>query len=171
MDRMNYPRGLIRYTTENMLLAGKPRRVVRTRTLIYAGILAAILAAFLVGVFTRTPVLAEVMHDRNALFRETARGEIQNTYSARLVNKTDTALDLRVEVQAEHGIAAVDTPPLHLAPGDTDQLALTLRAPAGDAHGKETVRLRFIDANGREVAQARSQFFAPREKEHDHDDH
>jgi cytochrome c oxidase accessory protein FixG len=171
MDRMNYPRGLIRYTTENMLLAGKPRRVIRTRTLIYAGILAVIVAAFLIGVFTRTPVLAEVMHDRNALFRETALGEIQNTYSARLVNKTDAAVELHVEVQAEHGIAAIDTPPLRLAPGETGQMAIALRARSGDAHGKETVRIRFVDADHHELARARSQFFAPREEEHHHEKH
>jgi len=167
MDKMNYPRGLIRYTTENMLLDGKPRRVLRPRTLIYGVILSAVVAAFLIGVATRTPVLAEMMHDRNALFRETARGDIENTYTVRLVNKTDAALELRPQVHAEDDIAIEDVRPLRLGPGEVSQLALTLRAPADKVEGKQAVELRFLDAEGRAVARARSHFFAPHERDHD----
>ncbi len=169
MDKMNYPRGLIRYTTENMLLEGKPQRVLRPRTLIYAAILGAVVAAFLFGVATRTPVLAEMMHDRNALFRETARGDIENTYTVRLVNKTDAALELRPQVHAEDHIAIEDVRPLRLAPGEVSQLAFTLRAPADRVEGKQSVELRFLDAEGRTVARARSHFFAPHERDHDHE--
>jgi len=97
MDKMRYPRGLIRYTTENML-AGRPRRIVRPRTVIYAMILAALLGAFTWGVGSRKPLIVDVLHDRNALYRETAAG-IENGYTLKLVNKTDRAMHLQVELE------------------------------------------------------------------------
>ena len=161
MDKMNYPRGLIRYTTENMLIDAKPRRVVRPRTLIYAGILTGLLAAFVVGVLTRTPVLAEMMHDRNALYREAADGAIENIYNVRLVNKTDAAITVQARVTSDEAILAVQMVALHLAANEVAQMPLTLQAAADAVDGKRSVQIDFVDAAGKVVAHTRAPFFAP----------
>ena len=85
----------------------------------------------------------------------------------RLVNKTDATVELRPQVHAEDDIAIEDVRPLRLGPGEVSQLALTLRAPADKVEGKQAVELRFLDAEGRAVARARSHFFAPHERDHD----
>ncbi len=161
MDKMGYARGLVRYTTENMMV-DKPRRVIRPRTLIYAGLLTALFSAFLFGVLTRTPVLAEMMHDRNALFRETSLGDIENTYNVRLVNKSDVERTLTPRIEADFPVTLVDAKPVHLAPMEVVQVALTLRAPSDRITPKQAVRSVFVDEAGNEVARARSQFFGPR---------
>jgi len=161
MDKMNYPRGLIRYTTENMLVDGGPRRVVRPRTLVYAGLLAGLLAAFVTGVATRTPVLAEMMHDRNALFRETAGGTIENTYNVRLVNKTDAAMTVLAKVTSDAAVRSTSPTPLHLAANEVAQMPLTLQASADAVEGKLGVQVDFVDAAGQVVARTRAPFFAP----------
>ncbi|WP_300616790.1 4Fe-4S dicluster domain-containing protein, partial [Dokdonella sp.] len=82
MDKMAYPRGLIRYTTEHAM-AGTPQRILRPRVLVYGTILAAFIGAFLWAVAARAPVLVEVLHDRNALFRTASGGAIENSYSVK----------------------------------------------------------------------------------------
>jgi cytochrome c oxidase accessory protein FixG len=162
MDKMNYPRGLIRYTTESGL-AGRAARLVRPRTVIYASRLVALVGAFVVLAATRTPVLAELLHDRNALFREAADGGIENSYTMRLVNKTDAPVDLRIELDDAGPLRLRDAPSARLAPGESRQLSLTIASTAGSVHGKREVAVRFVDAAGTTIVRAGSHYFAPRD--------
>src|SRR5690606_28161943 len=80
MDKMNYPKGLIRYTTQTAL-AGVATRILRPRVLVYGAILVAALVAVLFGLVNRDPVGLDVIRDRNALYRETSDGWIENVYT------------------------------------------------------------------------------------------
>ena len=164
MDKMGYPRGLVRYTTENML-AGRPRRIVRPRTLIYAAILGALLLAFAWGVGHRQPLIVDVLHDRNALYRETSGGGIENGYTLKLVNKTDRVQHLQVEIE--------DDAPLHIAgasgivveAGQVANVPLTLRADDGARwRGKHHVELVVRSADDSIRVEHKTQFFAPEAK-------
>jgi cytochrome c oxidase accessory protein FixG len=106
MDKMEYPRGLIRYTTES-LLAGLGRRVLRPRTAIYATILGALLVAFTWGVTHRASLIVDVLHERNALYREMADGGIENGYTIKLVNKTDQAQQLQIALDGDETVLRI----------------------------------------------------------------
>jgi len=86
MDRMGYPKGLVRYTTENAV-AGKPTHVLRPRTLVYASALVLLFAGVIVSMVLRTPLELDVLRDRNALYRETTQGMVENVYTLKLINK------------------------------------------------------------------------------------
>ncbi|RDI98416.1 4Fe-4S binding protein [Dyella solisilvae] len=86
MGKLGYPHGLIRYTTQNHL-DGKPTRVLRTRIFVYGGLLLVLMGGWLYGVTHRTPLLAEVLRDRNAMYSQAADGRIENSYTIKLVNK------------------------------------------------------------------------------------
>lgn len=160
MDKMRYPRGLIRYTTENML-AGKPKRIVRPRTLIYAAVLLAIILGFVWTVAARAPVIIEVLRDRNALFRTIAHGAIENSYDVKLVNKTDASLDMMVHAQSAVSLRTIGNPRVTLAAGEVFSLPLTLRAEAGAASGRTPITLIVVGADGQQLASSESHFFAP----------
>src|SRR5690606_3011113 len=68
MDKVGMPRGLIRYTTHNALEGGRVR-VLRPRILVYSALLAVLVAAWGWGVAHRSPLIADVLRDRNALYR------------------------------------------------------------------------------------------------------
>ena len=85
MDKMGYPRGLIRFTTENAL-EGKPSRVLRPRVLIYTSILIAISLALVVAVLLRVPLELDIVRDRTSLYRETNEGLIENVYTLKIMN-------------------------------------------------------------------------------------
>ncbi|MBI6782321.1 cytochrome c oxidase accessory protein CcoG [Pseudomonas syringae] len=85
MDKMDYPRGLIRYTTEHNL-SGQRTRSLRPRLIGYALVLLLMIALLTAAFWMRTLVGLEVSKDR-MLFRENAEGRIENVYSLKVMNK------------------------------------------------------------------------------------
>ena len=160
MDKMHYPRGLIRYTTENALV-GKPQHLLRPRTLIYAAVLAGFITAFLWLVGSRDAVIIEVLHDRNALFRTLGQGSIENSYNVKLANKTDADMLLSLRTETELPLRMIGKPAVTLAPNEVFSLPLTLRADAGASSGRQPITVLVLDADGAVVARGKTHFFAP----------
>jgi cytochrome c oxidase accessory protein FixG len=98
MDKMNYPRGLVRYATQNGLTqqltqAQMWRRVLRPRVLIYGVILLALCVAFVASLWSRSPFKVDIVRDRATLARQVndadGYGQIENLYRLQLMNATE----------------------------------------------------------------------------------
>lgn len=92
MDRLNLPRWLITYDSINRQLArsrGEPikHRLVRPRTMIYAGLILALSLAMILGVANRSRLEATVLHERSPLFVTLTDGGIRNGYTFKILNK------------------------------------------------------------------------------------
>ena len=85
MDKMEYPRGLISYTTEHNL-SGQKTHKLRPRLIGYALVLLAMISLLVTAFFMRSLVGFDVSKDR-VLFRENAEGRIENVYSLKIMNK------------------------------------------------------------------------------------
>jgi len=85
MDKMGYARGLVRYTTENVI-EGKPLNVFRPRILIYAALLVLITTGLFYAISQRIPLELDIIRDRNSLYRTTEDGQVENIYTLKLVN-------------------------------------------------------------------------------------
>lgn len=110
MDKVGYPRGLIRYTSEHALEKGWGkseiiRHLARPRTLIYGAILAVIVAATLWGIATRIPLRVDVIRDRGVMSRETDNGTIENLYRLQIMNVSETAHRYSISVS---GLESID---------------------------------------------------------------
>lgn len=95
MDKMQYPRGLIRFSTQNAVSKGWGRseilrRVMRPRVLIYTAILVALCVGLLASLVSRTPLKVDVVRDRAALSRIVAGGKLENVYRLQIMNATET---------------------------------------------------------------------------------
>jgi cytochrome c oxidase accessory protein FixG len=110
MEKMGYPKGLIKYTTENSI-EGKKTHVFRPRIIVYSLILMGITLATAVSIGSRSPLELDVIRDRNSLFRETDDGMIENIYTLKIINK-----DI---VEHEYQISASGIPELKLLSGKT----------------------------------------------------
>jgi cytochrome c oxidase accessory protein FixG len=162
MDKMNYPRGLIGYTTEN-LREGKPRHVLRLRTLFYGSVLCCLVATFVWGIAHRAPLIVEILRDRNALYRTAADGAIENSYTLKIVNKTHAFQHLYLDVDNE-GVRIAGKHELDLPADDVGSLPLTLRAERSKFSGMTPIRIRVHDqAQNIDTAQT-AQFFEPEVK-------
>jgi cytochrome c oxidase accessory protein FixG len=109
MDKMSYPRGLIRYATQNALherwtQARMWGRLLRPRVLIYGAILLMIGSAFVAGLALRTPLRVDVVRDRGSLARRVDHGAIENTYRLQVMNATEMTQPLRIGVRGIDGI-------------------------------------------------------------------
>lgn len=102
MDKMNYPRGLIRYTTEHAI-QHKRYRLLRPRTLVYSFILLTLLSLMTAAMVLRPPVIVDVIRDRNALYRDVGRDGIVNDYSVRIVNKQNVDREYVLAVRGIEG--------------------------------------------------------------------
>ncbi len=172
MDQMNYPRGLIRYTTENAVL-GRPTRLVRPRLLIYLALLAALVVAFGLLLGGRAPLIADVIRDRNALYR-LAGEDVENTYTIRLINKTAHAQQVAIGVR-EHGFEVRTWPRIEIAAGAVQPVPVAVRAERDAVSERQTIHFVVTpeDAALQPLIEP-SRFFAPpgeRDHDGDGDDH
>ncbi len=104
MDKMNYPRGLVRYTTEHNLHNEKTR-VLRPRMFVYGILLVSLCAALVTSMSMRKPVILDVIRDRNTLYRELPNDLIENIYTIKIINQSDGARRFALSVSGVTGIA------------------------------------------------------------------
>lgn len=167
MDKMDYPRGLIRYTTQNAL-DGKRSQVLRPRVILYGLLLTAIFTGWAWGVGHRSALIVDVLRDRNALYRVAADGSIENAYTVKLINKTPLAKRYRIAVVDEHG-NAIDglaiiggNKEIDVAPEQVLSVTLTLAARPDIGHGRRNLRFVISDSENPALqVQQDSRFFAP----------
>lgn len=93
MDKIDLPRGLIRYDTVNHMEAkvkggDEQFKFLRPRTIYYTSTLIAVVGIMLAALLTRAPLELHVLHDRNPLFVQLSSGEIRNGYVLKILNKT-----------------------------------------------------------------------------------
>jgi cytochrome c oxidase accessory protein FixG len=103
MDKMRYPKGLIRYTTERAMLERAPtekaiRQIFRPRIIFYAAVIVILTTAFLASLATRNPLRADVMRDRGALAREVDGDRIENVYRIQVMNSSENAMRVSFKV-------------------------------------------------------------------------
>jgi cytochrome c oxidase accessory protein FixG len=111
MARMNYPRNLIRYSTQHAI-DGAKTQLLRPRILIYGTLLSLLTIGFLVTLLTRVPVELDVIRDRNALYRTSRPGLIENVYTLRVINKDEDPHTYRISVDGLPTIALETDPPV-----------------------------------------------------------
>ncbi|HRP35332.1 MAG TPA: cytochrome c oxidase accessory protein CcoG [Gammaproteobacteria bacterium] len=142
MDKMAYPRGLIRYSTHHAMEERQPARVLRPRVMIYGALLLTLLVGFGVAVANRSTLIVDVIRDRNMLYRELPGGLVENVYTVTFVNKTEAERSYRVTARGLEGLEVkVDAPlPLAAAPGEVRRVPLRLQVP-----------VRAVPAGGAEV--------------------
>ena len=109
MDKMNYPRGLIRYSTQNAVVQGWGksqllRRILRPRVLVYSAILLAVTAALFISLALRSPFKVDVMRDRASLARIVSGGKIENVYRLQVMNALETTQHYRITATGLPGL-------------------------------------------------------------------
>jgi cytochrome c oxidase accessory protein FixG len=105
-------------------------RLVRPRTLIYAGIIVLAGTTMLYALLTRSYLDISVRHDRNPLFVTLSDGSIRNAHTVHLLNKRHDTSTIEIEVA---GLPQAD---VHLVGQDTVVPGMPL-IPVGPDQGRE----------------------------------
>ena len=160
MDKMGYPHGLIRYSTQNAI-DDKPTRVLRPRVFVYGLLLLSLCVGWTWGVSHRSPLIVDVLRDRNALYQTVGDGRIENSYTLKIVNKDAKPQRYRISVVAPAGIVLpAGERNVNASAEEVLSLPLTLSTP-GTMHGKQLVTFKVEAIDGGANASVPSSFFGP----------
>ncbi|MCP5024018.1 MAG: cytochrome c oxidase accessory protein CcoG [bacterium] len=110
MDKVSKPRGLIRYTTQN-LLEGLPKKQVRPRVVIYPILLAVFFGGLLYVLANRADATLEVLRIRGRTpYATLDSGEISNLVHLRITNRTDQAETYEVRLIGDGRLITLQFP-------------------------------------------------------------
>jgi cytochrome c oxidase accessory protein FixG len=109
---------------------GRKVHILRPRTAVYAGLLAALMVATVVLAVKRTPIEAQVSRVRGSLFQVDNDGWVRNTYMLRITNKSagDQPVPYTVQVEGLKG-AQVTAQPIQLTSTESRVVPLIVRIP------------------------------------------
>jgi cytochrome c oxidase accessory protein FixG len=150
MDKMDYPRGLIRYSTERAL-EHKAYRLLRPRTIVYSAILLLLCSVLVISLAVTKPVILDVLRDRNTLYRDVGRRGIQNNYTIRVVNKHNVAHDYRLSVSGVEDIRIESETEFSVAPESVDTLPVSVIVPHEYAAGGQEIEFHLQSADGSDI--------------------
>jgi polyferredoxin len=134
MDKMNYPRGLVRYATQNSMANHWTsremwRRVFRPRVLVYTGVLILILAALLTSIALRSPFRVDIVRDRGALARIVDEGRIENVYRLQIMNAAEQMQHYQVRVSGLEGATVVGRADVEIGSAEARWLPVSVQVP------------------------------------------
>ena len=134
MDKMQYPRGLVRFATQhglenhwtrNQML----RHVLRPRVLVYTAILLAIVTAFVTSLALREPFRVDVVRDRGVLARTVGEGVVENVYRLQIMNATEHPQRYTVRVTGMPGAEIATRPDFEVGPTEARWVPVTVQLP------------------------------------------
>ncbi len=125
MDKLSYPKGLIRYTTENALATGNTK-LFRPRIVVYGLILLALSAALVFNLVTRSDLALEVSRDRNVLYRVTDEGFAENIYRLKILNKAVSDQVYRIEVNGLPGLRLKEEIEIAVSAGQYEETIIAI---------------------------------------------
>ena len=141
MEKMNYPKGLIRYSSgRGMADKLTPRQMVqrawRPRVWAYGLLFLVAMSFFVGGLSTRKGFAVDVIKDRGTMARETGNGDIENVYRLQVMNTTEAPQTYRASVQGLAGLTLATDPVFSVPAAGIGSLTirLTLPAEAAQAH-------------------------------------
>ena len=169
MDKVDRPRGLVRYSTDhamenNFNSQQIRRRAMRPRVLIYSSILALIIIAVCTSLFLRTPLKMDVIRDRGSMGREVEDGMIENVYRLQIMNTSEQRQHFRISVAGLPGLTLLTRDEVMLEPTETLGWPIRLRAPPGagkKGSNKITIELQSLDEPSLHVRES-AVFIVPR---------
>ncbi|TNF56978.1 MAG: cytochrome c oxidase accessory protein CcoG [Burkholderiales bacterium] len=169
MDKVGYPRGLVKYSTQNGMNQGWSRsqmirRALRPRVLVYSGILMAITLAVFVSLFLRTPLKVDVIRDRGALARMVEQGRIENVYRLQIMNATEDTQRYTISVSGLPGITLASDNEIEVLATEVRAVAVRVQIPPNAAQPGSHAIMFDIMSSGDETHQVaeKAAFLVPR---------
>ncbi len=105
MDKVDRPRGLIRYTSEKEIDGiDLPPVYKRPRVIIYTAISLFSIVAIVIGLLNIPPLAVTILHDRQPMYVTMSDGSIRNSYTFKVLNKTPEVIDVKISVEGIDGI-------------------------------------------------------------------
>lgn len=167
MDKMNYPKGLIRFCTDNGIKnkwsqSQILRKILRPRVLIYAGVLLAICVAFIVSLQMRSAFEVNVIRDRGVMARLVPGGNIENVYVLKITNATEAVTTYTVNVSGLNGLNISPKTKFKVDPSTERSMVINLQLPdRAVEEGTHKIFFEVTEVDSGEQIKEKSIFYMP----------
>jgi cytochrome c oxidase accessory protein FixG len=182
MDKMDYPRGLIKYSTQNAITnewshKQMLQRIMRPRVLIYTAILWLLIIGLIASLWFRTPFRVNVVRDRGVMARITDDGMLENVYRLQIMNATENSQhyqlnvsglkDLELETEStnagEDSEGKEHSQTIMVNPAESRWIVVDLKIPDGTVEsGSHKIEFEIQSIESKEVVTEMSIFLVPR---------
>ncbi|HWV15810.1 MAG TPA: cytochrome c oxidase accessory protein CcoG [Cellvibrio sp.] len=159
MEKMNYPLGLISFTTEDA--AGKSKiKIWRPRVLAYGLMLLLMIGLFATSIARRVPLIVDVQRDRGIQMYRVVGENIQNVYTISINNMDRHAhtYDIRVEGDFSFTVQGYKAPPLE--EGEILKVPVRVQVKRSELQGeKNTITVTLIARDNPEISASHKTVF------------
>lgn len=168
MDKMKYPRGLIRFSTQNGVKnhwtqSQMLKRVLRPRVLFYSTVLVVLCVGMLASLVVRTPLKVDVVRDRAALSRIVAGGKLENIYRLQIMNATEGVQRYTIGAHGLDGLEVASETEVDIGPAESRWVVVRLQIPYGSASpGSHAVYFDITAQKDKAQVAEKSVFLVPR---------
>lgn len=138
MEKMNYPKGLISYTTENAIKTNTVEdgvKLLRPKVLVYSAVLCIMASVFVWRVFSIESLELNVLRDRQAVNSAAAPGMVENRYTLKVVNKNDEPKVISLSLEASADLQLVGAETLELQPAEVASFPVRVQAAVEEVPG------------------------------------
>lgn len=161
MEKLNRPKGLIRYASENSIEQGLPLKYT-TRMKLYTGLCFVVLCVLGALLYSRKDVDATVMRTPGLMFQERGVDSISNLYNIKMVNKTIREIPLTVKLNNTKGeIIVVGKPYINVAKEGQGSGSFFVVLPRTEIKNRKTkVKLSLYEGNTK-ISDITTNFLGP----------
>ncbi len=164
MEKVNLPKGLIKYTSEDQIVKGTAFKFT-TKIKSYIAVLTILIGILGVMLTLRNDVEANVLRIRGQLYETTANGWISNVYSYKIVNKTTSDItDVTLKLEGVEGnIKLVSTKKTFTVPKQgLAEGTLLIEIPKSNLKSDKTTLRIEVYSNEKHIETTKASFIGPR---------
>lgn len=176
MDKMSYPRGLIKYSTQHAMQQGWSQKqifqhIFRPRVLIYSAILASLVIGLVISLWMRTSFRVDIVRDRGVMARLADGGLLENVYRLQIMNNTELTQHYQLKangldnltLEAGNESAKHTEASIAIKPAESRWVSVRLRIPDGSIEsGSHKVNFEITALETEETVTEKSIFLVPR---------
>ncbi len=170
MDRVERPRGLIRYDSMTGVETGR-RKIFTPRVWGYTGVLLALLILDIVLIANRGIVETIILRSPGQMYQEKDETHLTNLYTYIIINKSTADMPVELRLAEPAGkIQVVGQAPGILPKGSKAQGAFFVELATDQLQGRKTPLVIDVWSNGQKIDQIKTNFMGPggRKKQEQH---
>ncbi len=154
MDKMAYPRGLIRFSTQNGVSKHWSKheivqKILRPRVLIYSAALLVLCIGFAVSLGLRASFTVDVLRDNGIMSRLVPGGNVENVYRLQITNATEVPETYRISVSGLKGLSVASNKEFTINPASSRMFSVSLQILDGSTSSGSHKIMFEIDALGK----------------------
>lgn len=138
MERVNFPKGLIRYASFNGVKSGEKLKIT-PRIVGYSALLLALVGLLSFLLLTRSAIEATILRTPGVLYQEVEEGKIQNLYNLKVANKSFDRLSVHLKLLEPPGeILLVGGEQLNVPEDGLAESVFFVKLPRAQLRGVQT---------------------------------